>query len=136
MPRVRMDTYVKLPEHALVTISTDDQIREEKQIQLYCCPKIVSSTLTICQLRFIWTLHVPSHKLVLFCCLQLFSLHCQHPLSFYTLCASFTSCHLLTLISLSLLSLSPVCPCRVSHGAVHPVVHHHARQAAHPEQPV
>lgn len=34
------------------------------------------------------------------------------------------------------LPLSPVCPCRLSHGAVHPVVHHHARQTAHPEQPV
>lgn len=33
-------------------------------------------------------------------------------------------------------SLSAVCPCRLPHGAVHPVVHHHAGQAAHPEQPV
>ena len=32
--------------------------------------------------------------------------------------------------------LPPVCPCRLPHGAVYPVVHHHARQAANPEQPV
>lgn len=29
-----------------------------------------------------------------------------------------------------------MCPCRLPHGTVHPVVHHHAWKAAHPEQPV
>lgn len=31
---------------------------------------------------------------------------------------------------------SPVCPRRLPHGALHPAMHHHAGQAAHPEQPV
>lgn len=33
-------------------------------------------------------------------------------------------------------SLPQVCPCRLPHGAVHPALHHHARQAAYSEQPV
>lgn len=49
------------------------------------------------------------------------------------LCLSLTSCLVSDTCSLS---LSPVCPCRLPHGAVYPVVHHYAGQAAHPEQPV
>lgn len=43
---------------------------------------------------------------------------------------------LLSLTPVPFPTLCPVCSCRLPHGAVHPVVHHHARQAAHPEQPV
>lgn len=64
------------------------------------------------------------------CLLKLSSPNCQ-------LCILLSSLQaLLPFYDTLSLSPPPVCSCRMSHGALHPAVHHHAWQAAHPEQPV